>query len=188
MTRIAKTLCLLAATGLWQGCSSSGDSADGSKSDTGTGGDTSSVFLSRGMNSYKITAVTAVTDGCDVGASTFVDVVLPVNFVEATRTLSVGNQQGVPLQASLGSGVISTTTTGTLDRANDTTDGTCTWHTVTTSEFTLTGVDVFTLEVTEMQSAFTTACDPIPAGGMCTSTYTLTFAKVAAAADGGTGG
>jgi len=190
MKKFAKTLCLLAAAGLWQGCSSSSDDTDGGKKDgaaDGGGSDTSGLFLSRGMNFYKITAVTGVMDGCDVGADSFVNEVLPVNYVMDTQILSVGNPKGAPVAPSLGSGVIGVT--GTLSRDNMTTDGTCTWHAVVTSDFTLTGGDVFTLEVSEMQSTFTAGCPPaLITAGTCTTTYTATFEKTTAPADAGTGG
>jgi len=187
MKKIAKTLCLLAVAGLWQGCSSSSDDGDGGKKDgaaDGGAGDTSGVFLSRGMNFYKITAVTGVTDNCEVEASTFVDQVLPVNYDNATQTLGVGNPKGAPAAPSLGSGTIGVT--GTLTRDNTTSDGTCTWHAVVTSDFTLTGGDIFTLDVSEMQSMFTAGCPAaLITAGMCTTTYTATFEKTTPPADGG---
>jgi len=195
MTRFAKGLSLLSALALWQGCSSSSDTTDGSTDDASTISDAASdgpvLGLTRGMSYFKITTVTGITDGCEIVPADFVNAgALPVNYVNATQTLSVGNPQGAPVMASLGSGVIGVT--GTLNRENDVTDTTvanCVWHQKDVSLFTLTGVDVFTLDVTETQSAFTAACAPIlPAMNPCTTTYKATFVKTTAPADAGAGG
>jgi hypothetical protein len=160
------------------------DCTDGSISnpDTGSGSD-SGVFLSRGMNTYTVTGVSVGTDGCMIDPNSFVNAMVPVNFDLATQTLTVGNQQGLPVMASLGSGVVGTT--GTLTRDNKVTDSmtsTCVWHQTDMSTFTLVGGDIFTLDVTEVEDMFTAACGtttpPItPSGGMCTTTYTMTLAK-----------
>jgi hypothetical protein len=190
MTRIVKSLCLLSAVALWQGCSSSSDNSDASTDTSITdtaGSDGPVVGLSRGMNYYKVTAVVVTSDVCDIGAADFVDAVLPVSFVESTQILSVGNPQGVPLQPSLGSGVIGSS--GTLMRDNQVAEAapsTCAWNQKDVSLFNLTGNDVFTLDVTETQSAFTAACAaPAPT---CMSSYKLTLTKTTAPADAGTGG
>ena len=193
MTRIVKSLCLLSAVALWQGCSSSSDNSDAStdtSSNFDTGSDGPIVGLTRGMSYFKVTAVSGITDGCDIGATDFINAdPLPVNYVEATQILSVGNQVGSPVMPSLGSGVIGTT--GTLTRENQVADvppSTCVWHQKDVSLFTLTGIDVFTLEVTETQSAFTASCNATFTGGTCTSLFKLTLAKTTAPADAGTGG
>lgn len=189
MTRIMKSLCLLSAVALWQGCSSSSDNTDAS-TDTSITFDTAPdgpvLGLSRGMSYFKITAVTVTNDVCDIGAADYpaMNIVLPVNYVEASQMLSVGNQVGAPVMASLGTGVIGVT--GTLTRENDAAEGTCAWHQKDVSLFNLTGVDVFTLDVTETQSAFTAACAaPAPT---CMSVFKLTLTKTTAPADAGTGG
>lgn len=186
MTRIGKTLCLVASVALWQGCSSTSDNGDGSV-DGDIQTDAPTVFLSRGSNYYKVTASTTGSDVCGIMPAAFVNEVLPVTFVEATQTLSVGNPQGVPLQPSLGTGG-NVGLTGTLTRENDTADDAgCSWHQKDVSLFTLTGGDVFTLDVTETESAFTPGCGAdIPTGGTCMSTYRLTLAKTTAPVDGGT--
>ena len=120
MTRIGKTLCLVASVALWQGCSSTSDNGDGSV-DGDIQTDAPTVFLSRGSNYYKVTASTTGSDVCGIMPAAFVNEVLPVTFVEATQTLSVGNPQGVPLQPSLGTGG-NVGLTGTLTRENDTAD------------------------------------------------------------------
>jgi hypothetical protein len=184
MPKIGKFLCLLASVALWQGCSSTSDNGDAAISDASTA-DVPNVFLSRGMNNYVVTNVTNVTDNCMVDPMGVKNMTLLVNFVESTQMLSVGTPVGVPLQASLGTGVVGTT--GTLNRENDVTDGTCTWHQKNVSLFTLTGGDVFTLQVTENQSAFTATCTP--PNTPCMSTYTFTFGNpTPASTDGGTGG
>jgi hypothetical protein len=191
MNRIGKTLCLVASVALWQGCSSSSSDNDGSADaeilTDAPAGDASTVFLSRGMNYYKITAGVALNDGCGVLPAAFVNDVIPANFVEATLILSVGTPQGVPLLPSLGSGTVSGVT-GTLTRENDTADdGGCSWHQKDVSTFTLIGGDIFTLDVTESDSAYTAGCGTdVPAGGSCVSTYKLTLEKTTAPVDGGT--
>ena len=187
MIKMTKILSLLAAVALWQGCSSTSDSSDASVDDAAVdvAVDAPTVFLSRGTNYYKITAVANVSDACDIGATDFVNAVIPVTFTEAGAVLSVGNMVGVPLQPSLGTGN-QIGVTGTLNRENDVTDGNCTWHQKDVSAFTLTGGDIFTLSVTENQSAFTAQC--APPNTPCMTTYTATFAKTTAPADGGTGG
>ncbi|HET6149581.1 MAG TPA: hypothetical protein VFH68_18735 [Polyangia bacterium] len=181
MTRFFKSLCLLSALALWQGCSSTSDNGDAASGDAAAD---IGVGLSRGMNYYKITAVTVTSDVCDIGAADFLNEVLPVNFVLATQILSVGNSVGDPVMPSLGSGVIGTM--GTLMRENNASNGTaCVWHQKDVSIFNLTGADVFTLDVTETQSQFTSACDPTPPGGTCTSVYKLTLSITTPPADAG---
>jgi hypothetical protein len=198
MTRFGKALCLLSSVALWQGCSSSSDSdasADGSVIDTGSVSDAPSDafqgFLSRGSNFYKVTGVVVAPgeDGCGTMASTLADMggfVFPVTYVEVGQVLSVGRPVGSPPQPSLGTGA-PIGVTGTLNRANDVTDGACSWHQTDVSIFTLTGGDIFTLDVTENQSAFTAGCGtPVPPA--CMSTFTLALAKTTPPADAGTGG
>jgi hypothetical protein len=185
MPKLGKIFCLMAAVALWQGCSSTSDNGDAALSDASTAGDVPSVFLSRGMNNYVVTQVSGVTDGCMIHPNSLKNMTLLVNFVESTQTLSVGTPVGSPLVASLGTGVVGTT--GTLNRVNDVTDGACTWHQTNVSVFTLTGGDVFTLDVTENQSNFGAQC--APPNTTCTSTYTFTFANpTPVSTDGGTGG
>ena len=112
-----------------------------------------------------------------IDPASFVDVVVAMNYDATTQTLSVGNPVGVPVQSSFGSGG-PIGVTGTLNRANDVTDGTCTWHQTDVSLFNLTGGDIFTLDVTENQSAFTAQCTP--PNTPCTTTYKATFAKTTA--------
>ena len=190
MTRLGKTLSLVASLALWQGCSSTSDSTDGSNDaeivTDAPAGDASNIFLSRGSNFYKVTAAAAVSDGCGILPALFLNEVLPATYVDLTQVLSVGNQVGVPLLPSLGSGVVGVS--GTLTRENDTADdGGCSWHQKDVSTFTLTGGDVFTLDVTENESAFTPGCGvDIPPTGMCVSTYKLTLSNTTAPVDGGT--
>src|SRR5438045_348088 len=141
MSKLGKIFCLMASVALWQGCSSTSDNGDAAISDAGS--DTSSVFLSRGANNYKVTMVSVTSDGCMLNVPDLLNTTLPVNFVESTQMLSVGKQVGSPLQASLGTGVVGTT--GTLTRENDVVDTvatTCSWHQMDVSQFDLTGGDV----------------------------------------------
>jgi len=186
MTRIAKGLCFLSALALWPACSSTSDNGDAAAVDAAPDGPV--LGLTRGMSFFKVTAVAVTNDGCLIMPNSLVTSTvaspLPVNYVESTQMLSVGTQQGAPIMASLGTGLIGVT--GTLTRENDVTDGGCVWHQKDVSMFNLTGVDVFTLDVTETQSMFTAACAPdIPTGGTCTSVFKLTLSKTTAPADGG---
>jgi hypothetical protein len=188
MTKITKTLCLLAAVGMWQGCSSSSDDADGGKKDGGDGGSSDGpvLGLSRGTNTYQVTAVSGVTDNCEILPNELMGMSFPATFTESTQILSVGSDKGAPPMPSFGSGVVGVT--GTLMRENDATNGAgCSWHQVDTSEFTLIGNDVFTLNVTEVESAFNGCTGDLPAMNPCTTTFTATFSKVAGT-DAGTGG
>jgi hypothetical protein len=182
MKKLGLMLCLALAPLAGAACSSSGDTGDGA-ADGGGGFDTggsndAGVFLSRGMGlQYTVTAVSGVNDGCMIMPAALLNTTLPVDSVDTGTmlTLSVGNKQGSPATASLGTGVVGTS--GTLTRDNITTDGGCNWHQKDTSVFTLTGGDTFTLMVTEVEDMFAAGCTGIPTGGTCTSTFTLTLAK-----------
>jgi hypothetical protein len=136
--------------------------------------------FSPGMNSYKITGVSNVNDGCMLGVAMLVGMSLPVNY--ASPTISIGESQGSPAMASLGSGSASGNN-ATLTRDNMAGDATgmCTWSQKDVSQFMLTGQDQFTLTVQEDESNFSQGCagmDPgAPPSGMCTSTWTWTFVK-----------
>jgi len=188
MSKLGKILCLLTSVALWQGCSSTGDNGDASTSDasTDTGSDAPNLFLSQGMNNYKITDVTVTSDLCQIDPASIKNMTLPVNYIPPpTQTLSVGTLVGSPLQPSLGSGVIGVT--GTLNRDNMVTDSTgCTWHQINVSTFNLIGVVVFKPDVTETENQFTAACGTsAPTGGSCMSVYKFTFSMPTPIADGG---
>ena len=192
MTKIVKSLCLLSALAFWPGCSSSSDTSDAATDNdaaTDTVSDGPTQFgLSPGMNYYKITAVSGVTDGCGILPNTFLNETLPASYVQSSGTFSIGNPRGAPAMPALGTGTLSGNT-GTLTRENDATDGTgCAWHQKDVSMFELTDHDVFTLNVTETESAFTGCGTNTPAGGTCMSLFKLTLSKTTPPADGGTGG
>jgi hypothetical protein len=154
------------------------DCTDGGITGTDSGSDASGLFLSRGMNNYTVTGVANGNDGCMLQPDMLLNSTFPVNFVEATQTLSVGNDKGAPAMPSFGSGVVGTT--GTLTRDNMVTDDTmtgCSWHQTDTSVFMLVGGDIFTLDVTEVEDMFNGCGTTAPTGGMCTSTFTITLAK-----------
>ena len=66
---------------------------------------------------------------------------------------------------------------------------TCTWHQTDTSQVTLTATNAFTIQVTEVEEMFATACSAgtAPAGGTCTSTWTWTM-EIDGAPDSGSCG
>jgi hypothetical protein len=137
--------------------------------------------LSRGTNNYTITKVvtTPATDGCSLGVSALMNMTRPVTFDEATSTISVGAPLGTPAMPSFGSGKVGANM-ATLVRENTGGDSTCNWHQKDTSMLVLFANDKFTLDVTENETMFAAGCTnpPPPAGGMCTSTFQLTFEKL----------
>jgi len=154
------------------GCSSSSSDddggTDGSVSDAAGG----NLFgLTPGDYCFDVTAISDVMDGCDLQVSSLVGKALPVNYVDTTGTVTVGTM------GSLGTGTISNNV-GTLNREGDTMDTakpTCTWHQKDMSTLTLTATNQFTLQVTETESTFSTACNQPAAMNPCTSTWTWTM-------------
>jgi len=148
----------------------------------------STYGLSDGTFTATITSVTGVTDGCALQIADAVGATVPVKYDRATNTLSVGKGVGAEALPSLGSGMPSCPGTKPLTRSNQVTDdiaSSCYYTDTVTSQFTLAGVDTFTLDVTETESAFTAGCATTTS---CTSTYTLSLARVAAGGAGGAGG
>src|SRR3954467_3095522 len=81
--------------------------------------------FSPGMNNFTVTAISGVTDGCKINPGMLVGMTLPVNY--ASPTISIGEQNGTPPMASLGSGPASGNN-ATLTRENDTGDAACKYH------------------------------------------------------------
>jgi hypothetical protein len=133
--------------------------------------------LSPGMNNFKVTAVSGVTDGCEIKPGDVVNDTLPVNYV--SPTISIGSVMGTPPTPSLGSGPASgNKATLTGESTVGDAAATCTWKRKVKSEMELIGHDEFTLKVTEDESMFSAGCGAdVPAGGMCTSTWTWTLKK-----------
>jgi len=157
------------------GCSSSSSDDDGgtdaSVSDAGDGG--AQLFgVKPGDYCFDVVSIApGFTDACKIGVETLVGKALPVNYVDTTGTITVGTM------GSLGTGTISNNV-GTLNREGDPTDTTtptCTWHQKDTSTLTLTATNQFTLQVTETESNFSTACAQPAAMNPCTSTWTWTM-------------
>src|SRR5262245_49758851 len=133
-----KILGLLAGCGLVAaGCGSDSGVLDAGAAVDATPAGPMLFFLSRNMNDYNVTAIKDVMDPCDKQPAMVVGSKLPVNYVEATNTVSVGKNVGTPPMPSLGSGTIKNNV-GTLMRENDSGDGAgCTWHEKVVSAFTL---------------------------------------------------
>jgi len=148
------------------GCGSS-DTTEG----TPDGGGQTAYGISPGPYCYKITGVSAVTDGCELGVAGLVGSALPGTYDAATGTLTLGTQ------GSLGGGVISYNQ-GTLVRTKGTvTDATapgCSWSQADTTNVTVTAENQFTASVTETQDTIAAACGA--AATSCQSTWTWTFA------------
>jgi hypothetical protein len=151
--------------------------------DGGAGGST--LFpLSRGKTDFKITAVSNVNDGCMLGVDMLTEInkdPIPVtnDVVGTVSTVSVGNTQGSPVQASLGTGTVSNNV-GTLTRDNtvqDKANAACDFRRKVTSNLQLIGQDKFTLTVKQEESMYKAACTGVPTGGTCTSTWTWTLEK-----------
>jgi len=179
------------ATGGGGGAGGNAGGGGGSGALGGAGGAAvcpSTYGLSDGTFNATITAVTNVVDGCDLQIADALGATVPVKYDRSTNTLSVGKGVGAEALPSLGSGMPSCPGTKPLTRSNQLTDdpgSSCYYTSDVTSLFTLAGVDTFTLDVTEMQSAFTAGCAVTTP---CTSTYTLSLARSAAGGAGGAGG
>jgi hypothetical protein len=128
---------------------------------------------------FAVTSISGVDDGCLVNPAARVSVTpLPVDYVEATNVLSIGMADGTPPMPAFGSGSVAGNL-GTLTRDNDSGDGlVCTWHQKDVATFALFDNDKFTLAVREDRTTFASACQPVPAGGACTSIWTWTAEKV----------
>jgi hypothetical protein len=152
------------------GCGASSGSSDASSE-----GGVTPYGLTEGDNCFDVTAASMVNDGCMLVVGGLVGMALPVNYVRATATVTVGTD------GSLGTGTV-TFNMGTLAREGTPmldTMPTCTWHQSDTSMVTVTATNEFDISVTEVQSDFAPACSAanVPAGGTCTSTWTWHMKK-----------
>ena len=147
------------------GCGSS------ESTDTQDGGDVTLYKISPGAYCYKITGVSAVNDGCELGVAGLVGQALPGNYDAATGTFTLGTE------GSLGGGVIQYNQ-GTLVRqkgtVTDSVDPTCSWSQQDTTLVTMSADNQFSAAVTEVQDTIAAACGA--AAATCTSTWTWTFA------------
>lgn len=164
MLKVSTVLMGLALLG-FAGCGSS-DSTEGTP-DAGA-----TVYgISPGAYCYKITGVSAVTDGCGLGVDTMVGSALPGTYDATSGTLTLGTQ------GSLGGGVV-TYNQGTLVRVkgtmSDPTVAGCSWNQDDTTKIIVTAENQFTAMVTENQDTIAAACGL--AVTSCTSTWTWTFA------------
>jgi hypothetical protein len=126
--------------------------------------------LSPGARRFRVTAVDVKVDGCKLEPALLQGLTLPVTYDDATWTLSIGNPQGSPVMPALGSGKVSANM-ATLVRDNLDIAGACSYHRRDLSRVILFDHDKFTLDVTEDQSMFGSACTPVPMGGKCTSSW-----------------
>jgi hypothetical protein len=169
MKRLKLSTMLVGLTLLgFSGCGSS-DTTEGVP-DTGAGA--SSFAISPGTYCYKITDVSAINDGCDVGAAGLKGTSVPGNYEgPATGIFTLGNQ------GKLGGGVISHDQ-GTLIRTKgvqtDSDLAGCSWNVETTTQVTMTAENKFTGYVTENQDSIAEACGV--AMSSCQTTWTGTFA------------
>jgi len=164
IAKLSVTFAVLAMLG-FTGCGSSDSSPD----ETPDGGETL-YGISPGTYCYKITSVSAVNDGCDLGVANMVGSALPGTYDASTGILTLGTQ------GSLGGGVI-TYNKGTLVRQKGTmsdlgTPG-CSWDQEDTTQITMTAQNQFTAAVTEKQDSIAPACGF--ASTSCVSTWTWTF-------------
>jgi hypothetical protein len=204
MRHLSKLLIVAAAGAVASGCGDDSEGCpdggcpdatvtqgDGGARDAASDGATTMLFgLSRGDNSYVVTRVTNVTDGCKVNPMDFVGLMVPANYNETTQVFSLGSMQGTPPAPSLGSGVVSSNM-ATLMRMNVEGPSTlCYWTHKGTNAFRLTNHDKFTIDAKRDLSMFAAGCPTAdkPAGDMCTSTWTMDLEKSTGAADGGAGG
>lgn len=183
-TKIIYSVAAMVGAGvLAVGCGSATDCGDGAGCtsdagvDSGPGVDTASdspaLFgLSPGDYCYDIVSIAAgFNDGCQIGvdsAELVGKAALPGKYDATTGTLTLGTA------GSLGAGPIRSNM-GTLTRENTATDpmmATCSWHQTDTTMVVLTATNEFTASVTEVENMFVAACNPIPTGGTCTSTWT----------------
>jgi hypothetical protein len=135
--------------------------------------------LTGGTNDYSVTAIApGYKDDCMLDVQLAVGTTIPLTYTGGT--ISLGEQKGSPVMASLGSGPASGNS-ATLTRENDAGDADCKYHQKDIGLFTLIGHDEFTLSVTEDESNFEAKCSAvppgIPPGGKCTSTWTWTLKK-----------
>jgi hypothetical protein len=132
--------------------------------------------LSRGMNRYRVTAVSNVNDGCAIEPQALLQLTLPVNYDVATMVISIGDFKGSPPMPALGSGRVASNM-ALLSRENQEGDGLCSYHRKDLGYFRLFDHDRFTLDVTEELSQFTPNCQDVPAGGHCLSSWQWSFVK-----------
>jgi hypothetical protein len=165
MLKVSTVLMGLALLG-FAGCGSS-DTTEG----TPDAGGPQPFGISPGAYCYKITGVSAVNDGCDLGVSTLVGSALPGTYDATTGTFTLGTQ------GSLGGGVV-TYNQGTLVRVKGAVSEPsipgCSWNQQDTTLLTMSAENQFSASVTETQDTITAACGA--AAATCTSTWTWTFA------------
>jgi len=206
-------LVALVALGLAsQACSSSdstgtGGGGAGGGATGGAGGGAGGAVVCPGItydaagtpHSYKATSVVVASDACMIGVEGLMGAIKPVAYkvTSTVNDIQVGEVKGDPAQPTLGHGAISgLTCMGTLSKENQ--EGIagsgCAWTDKVDSILTLTAQDTFTLDVTLTESSITAACASVgdsfyvPPSGTCTSTFKVTFAKVADGTGGAGGG
>jgi hypothetical protein len=150
------------------GCGSNTTDADAGYTYDATTGPT--IYpMSDGTWCFDITGVSAVSDGCGLDVASLVGKALPGTYVATSGQFTLGTE------GSLGTGLINANQ-ATLLRKGDPSDGAgCSWHQEDTSNLTMTGQNMFTVQVTETENNFSAACTPIPTGGTCTSTWIWTM-------------
>jgi hypothetical protein len=182
------TLALFGAVALI-GCGGTSSSADaGDAGDASTTGDAAAgdgpvLFrLTVGDSCFDVLSVVGTPDdGCNFGVGDtaanmgLLGTSLPFHYDMTAVTIQVGTN-GI-----LGGGPILNNMATLVHDADATlsTMTTCMWHENVNSMVTMTADNAFTISVVRKQSMFATACSAanVPAGGMCTSTWTWKMAK-----------
>jgi hypothetical protein len=116
---------------------------------------------------YKVTTLSAVSDGCDTGAATMVGKSIPGTYDATTGIFTLGTS------GSLGGGAISNNV-GALVRTKATvsdpaTPG-CSWKQADNTTINMTAENTFTASVVETQDTIASACGL--AATTCTSSWT----------------
>lgn len=169
-------LILAAALAGPMGCGSSRTSVN--CADGGCGDDRPHLWgLSRGPNTFTITSISDVNDGCMIAPSNLVDTGLMIDYVEATHVLSIGAMPTTPPSPALGSGTVAGNLASLSHESDNSDDTGCTWHQADVSMFALIFHDQFTLAVKEDRSAYGSACMFPPLSGTCRSSWTWTVEK-----------
>lgn len=172
------------------GCADGGDAACTSSASDATdatdASDGPQLFkLPAGASCVVVTQVASGSvDGCglEVANAAMTDpanslpITIPINYDAATGIVTLGTD------GALGGGAV-VSNKATLHRVDSVTslNGTpaCTWHQNDTSLFELIADATFTIDVTEEESGFATACPAsvLPATDPCTSTWRWTMTR-----------
>ena len=173
-----RSFALLAA--LHAGCG--GDDEGGDEGDAGVTSDAGSDAGGGSLRSgtYAFSNVMPMGDGCELELE---GSPRPIPLVNTGTEIALGNRYDsttetkfTPAGYSFGSGGYSTPTTANLSVSVhvDFEGDTCEWDVMRTSLISYTGTDMISVDMTEVRSNITPACD---LGTSCTSRYTFTLTR-----------